>query len=471
MNETAQLAKFTAEMTYDKLPSQAVAVAKQCILDWLGVAIRGAHEEPAKILRSVALKMCGTGDATVFDGGSRRIDAYNAAMVNGAASHTLDFDDLHNASIIHLATVVVPAAMAVAEAEHKSGKALLSAVCAGYEAGARAGEAIIPESYFYWHTTGTAGIFGSAAAAASLLGLTAEQSNMCLGSAGTQAAGLWEFLKEGAMSKALHSAKAASAGVFSAYLAQNGFTAASAILEGEKGFCPALSEAPRLEKITENLTYDDLKIQHNSFKPYACCKHAHAAIYGAQVLRGKYGITPDIIEGVELKVNNITDFLINNPAPQNVYGCKFSIQYCVAAALLYGRVGIDEFSVQVRESKAMQQLMANVVNVLRKIMLNSPSSGKSLSHALLNVANVHTVCPFLSSSREREYAAVFSPPRIAEAFSIEPFSESPSGFGGNGDCESCPDISKLPSLRSSRSLSSINLCSFPEVREFFMPPK
>ena len=183
---------------------------------------------------------------------------------------------------------------------------------------------------------------------------------MCLGSAGTQAAGLWEFLKEGAMSKALHSAKAASAGVFSAYLAQNGFTAASAILEGEKGFCPALSEAPRLEKITENLTYADLKIQHNSFKPYACCKHAHAAIYGAQVLRGKHGIMPDIIESVELKVNNITDFLINNPAPQNVYGCKFSIQYCVAAALLYGRVGIDEFSAQVRESEAMQQLMAKI---------------------------------------------------------------------------------------------------------------
>lgn len=360
MNETAQLAKFTSEMTYDKLPTQAVAVAKQCILDWLGVAIRGAHEEPAKILRIVALKMCGAGDATVFDGGSRRIDAYNAAMVNGAASHTLDFDDLHNASIIHLATVVVPAAMAVAEAEHKSGKELLAAVCAGYEAGARAGEAIIPESYFYWHTTGTAGIFGSAAAAASLLGLTAEQTNMCLGSAGTQAAGLWEFLKEGAMSKALHSAKAASAGVFSAYLAQNGFTAASAILEGEKGFCPALSEAPRLEKITENLTYADLKIQHNSFKPYACCKHAHAAIYGAQVLRGKHGITPDVVESVELKVNNITDFLINNPAPQNVYGCKFSIQYCVAAALLYGRVGIDEFSAQVRESEFMQRLMEKI---------------------------------------------------------------------------------------------------------------
>ena len=138
MNETAQLAKFTAEMEFDKLPPQAVRMAKQCLLDWLGVALRGAHEEPARILRETALKMCGTGESTVFDGGSRRVDPVSAALVNGAASHTLDFDDLHNPSIIHLATVVIPAAVAVAEACHKSGKALLTAICAGYEAGARA---------------------------------------------------------------------------------------------------------------------------------------------------------------------------------------------------------------------------------------------------------------------------------------------------------------------------------------------
>ena len=360
MNETAQLAKFTLEMTYEKLPPQAVAVAKQCVLDWLGVAIRGAQEEPAQLLRSVALKMCGQGEATVFDGGAKRTDAVSAALINGAASHTLDFDDLHNPSIIHLATVVVPAAMAVAEAEHKNGKELLTAVCAGYEAGARAGEAVIPESYFYWHTTSTAGIFGSAAAAASLLGLGAEATNMCLGSAGSQSAGLWEFLKEGAMSKALHAGKTASGGVFSAYLAQSGFTAASKILEGEKGFCRALSTAPHLEKITQNLTYEDLKIQHNSFKPYACCKHAHAAIYGAQVLRSSHGITPDAVAGVELKVNSITDYLINNPAPQNAYGCKFSIQYCVAASLMYGSVGVAEFSADAQANPALRSLMAKI---------------------------------------------------------------------------------------------------------------
>ncbi len=389
MNETALLAEFTAGMTYDKLTPQAVAAAKQCILDWLGVALRGAHEEPARILRAVALKMAGSGEATVFDGGSRRTDAVSAALINGAASHTLDFDDLHNPSIIHLATVVIPAAMAVAEAEHKSGKELLAAVCAGYEAGARAGEAIIPESYFYWHTTGTAGIFGSAAAAALLLGLDEGQMLMCLGSAGTQAAGLWEFLKEGAMSKALHSGRAASAGVFSAYLSQNGFTAASAILEGEKGFCPALSEAPRLEKITENLTYGDLKIQHNSFKPYACCKHAHAAVYGAQMLRSRHNILPQDIKSIELRVNNITDFLINNPAPQNAYGCKFSIQYCVAGVLVYGRLGIDEFSAEAQRNPDIHSLMQKIT-VIRDAgqeALNREDSSKLASHISICLKN------------------------------------------------------------------------------------
>lgn len=387
MNETAQLAKFTAEMEFDKLPPQAVLMAKQCLLDWLGVALRGAHEEPARILRETALKMCGTGESTVFDGGSRRVDPVSAALVNGAASHTLDFDDLHNPSIIHLATVVIPAAVAVAEACHKSGKALLTAICAGYEAGARAGEAIIPESYFYWHTTGTAGIFGSAAASASLLELDAQQTNMCLGSAGTQAAGLWEFLKEGAMSKALHAGRAASAGVFSAYLAQSGFTAASKILEGEKGFCPALSEAPKIEKITQNLSYGDLKIQHNSFKPYACCKHAHAAVYGAQTLRGSHGIKPEDIDCVEIRVNNITDFLINNPAPQNVYGCKFSIQYCVAAALVYGKAGVDEFNARARGSTVMQKIMdkISVVKEEKQELLNRENPAKLASEIIIKM--------------------------------------------------------------------------------------
>lgn len=359
---TKELSTFTSALTYSKLSEHTIDMAKKCILDHLGVAIRGSKEKPAEIIRSVVLK-AGGDEATVFDGNNTKTTALNAAFCNGAASHTLDFDDLHNPSIIHLACVVVPPALALAEANHKNGQELITAVCAGYEAGARTGESVIPESYFYWHTTGTAGIIGAAAAAANILHLDEQQTLMCYGSAGTQAAGLWEFLKEGAMSKALHAGKGSYAGVLSAQLAQAGFTGASKILEGEKGFCHAMVREPHLEKLVVGLG-DGLKIDNNSFKPYACCKHSHAALYAVQVLQKEYGLQASDIAGIKIYVNDITNYLINNPNPQNPYGCKFSIQYCVAAMMKYGVVGVEQFNTDVINDEVVHQLMANTEVIL-----------------------------------------------------------------------------------------------------------
>lgn len=354
---TKTLADFTASLSYDKLTPVSIDMAKKCILDWLGVSIRGSQEQPAKLIRQIIL--CNEAkQATVFDGGHSKASVFDAAFCNGAASHTLDFDDLHNPSIIHLATVVVPGVFAIAEAEHKSGRQMIAAVCAGYEAGGRIGESVIPESYFFWHTTGTAGTFGAAAAAANLLQLTPQQTLMCYGSAGTQAAGLWEFLKEGAMSKALHAGKSSYAGVLSAYLSRNGFTAASSILEGEKGFCRAMVAEPHWDRLTEGLDSKHLRIDENSFKPYACCKHSHAAIYAAQVLKKEHELRAEDISEVRIYVNNITDYLINNPQPQNPYGCKFSIQYCVAAMLTFGAVGIEQFAQDVIHNTEVRDLMS-----------------------------------------------------------------------------------------------------------------
>lgn len=234
---------------------------------------------------------------------------------------------------------------------------MLAAVVAGYEVGGRVGEAVIPESYFFWHTTGTAGTLGAGAAAARILGLDAADTLQCLGSAGTQAAGLWEFLKEGAMSKTLHAGKSSYAGVLSAYLAKAGFTGATKILEGEKGFCHAMVDKPHLEKLTDGLKNGIYKIDNNSFKPYACCKHSHAALYAMQVLRTKHSLKAEDIEKIELLVNDITDFLINNPHPENSYGCKFSIQYCVAGMLKYGDMGVSRFLPEVIGDLEVRNLM------------------------------------------------------------------------------------------------------------------
>jgi len=360
---TRELARFVAGLQYESLPATTVEMAKQCILDTVGICIRGAEEKASVIMRKVVKNQESKPEATVFSHMPFKTTALNAALANGCAMHSLDFDDLHNASIIHLGTVVVPAALAVAEQVGATGRQLILAVVAGYEVGARVGEAVNPESYFFWHTTGTAGTFGAAAAAAKLLQLDTEQTLQCLGSAGTQASGLWEFLKEGAMSKTLHSGKAAMNGILSAHLAKEGFTAATSILEGNKGFCLAMTQAARLEKLTGGLGCGKFKIDENSFKPYACCKHCHSAINAVQMIfasQQQEWLNLGEIEQIHIQTNAVADNLVNNPSPQNAYGSKFSIQYCVAAAIRYGQVGVAEFEPSRLADPELRRLMSVV---------------------------------------------------------------------------------------------------------------
>lgn len=390
---TKELAHFTSSLNYQKLSSHSIEMAKKCLLDWLGIAIRGAKEKPVQLIRKVIIHD-NKGSATIWGTfPTQKTNALNAAFANSAASHSLDYDDLHNPSIIHPACVVVAPALAVCEAEHKSGKQLIAAICAGYEASGRIGEAVIPESYFFWHTTGTAGTIAAGAAAANALGLNAQQTLMCYGSAGTQAAGLWEFLKEGAMSKPLHTGKASYSGVLSAYLSKLGFTAASKILEGEKGFCHAMVREPHLEKLTDGLGNGSLKIDFNSFKPYACCKHAHAALYAIQEMRKTYAIKQEDVVKIKLYVNKITNYLINNPSPQTPYGGKFSIQYCSAAMLKYGEVGIAQFSEENIHDQELNSIMQRIEVIQDEAMeqLHIADASKLASRveiALLNGKNL-----------------------------------------------------------------------------------
>src|SRR5580700_4238753 len=189
--------------------------------------------------------------ATIYNGG--RSSAAGAALANGVASHILEFDDVHKGSTLHAAAPVIPAALAVAEREHADGRAFMLAVALGYEAALRIGEAVNPSHYRYWHPTGTAATFGAAVAAGSLMKLSPPQMVDALGSAGTQAAGLWEFNADGAMSKHLHPGKAAFNGILAADLARIGFTGASRVLEGERGFFRAMSASHDATRITSGL--------------------------------------------------------------------------------------------------------------------------------------------------------------------------------------------------------------------------
>lgn len=339
------LAEFAAAARYDDLPPQVVHEAQRAILDWLGSALAGALEPPARIAQQVIASF-GLGDeATVF--GAGRAAATSAALANGVASHILELDDVHKGSTLHAAAPIIPAALAVAERGHADGKSFLLAVVLGYEAALRVGEAVNPTHYRFWHPTGTAATFGAAVAAGSLLQLDNARMLDALGSAGTQAAGLWEFNADGAMSKHLHPGKAAFNGILAADLAQRGFTGATRILEGERGFFRATAEQFDASRISEGLGRH-WKISENCYKLYACCGHTHSAIDTALDFRQQQGWTGDealtCLTGVHVETYASGYEIVKEMNPATPYQAKFSLAYGVAVGLLEGWVGLEQFT-------------------------------------------------------------------------------------------------------------------------------
>ena len=300
---------------------------------------------------SLVKRMGGNPEASVI-ASKLKVPALNAALANGCMGHMAEIDDYHRFSTLHPAAPIIPAALASAEAEQADGKRLLEAVVAGYEVAIRIGEAVNPSHYKFWHTTGTCGTFGAAMAAGKIFQLNAKQMLDALGNAGTQASGLWEFASDAAMSKHLHPAKAAFNGLLAALLAREGFTGATRILEGERGFCRAASESFDLKRLTAGLGRR-FKICEVSFKPYASCRHTHPAIEAALTLKAKYGLTARDVVKVRVGTFSTALKIAGNPKPKTPFAAKFSIQYCVAAALVYGRVWLEEFSEQALRNPLM----------------------------------------------------------------------------------------------------------------------
>ena len=355
--ETKTLAEYIVGLSYTDLDDRTIEMTKLSVLDWLGVGMRGAYESPSLIASEVLKSQAPDGNATVLGKTSWKTSALFASLLNGISSHSLDMDDVHNSSQSHLGVAVIPAALAVAESiKNVSGKDFITAVVAGYEVMGRVGRSVMPEAYYYWHTTGTAGTFGAAAAAGKLMGLDVGQMVFCLGSAGTQAAGLFEFLKDGTNSKTLHAGKAAFNGVLAAQLSQKGFSAAYAILEGEKGFLNAMTKNPKPYLLIENLG-EDIMMKENSFKPYACCRWCHSAINAVLDIRAAYALKLEKIHSIKIRTIDTGLDITDNINPQTVYGCKFSIQYCVATALKYGHVGVDDFTEKCMYDPDIRHLM------------------------------------------------------------------------------------------------------------------
>ncbi len=340
---TRALAEFVADLRYDDIPAHVIDGTKDLMIDWLGSALAGKGARPVVALEQFAAEMGPRDGPSEIIPGDRNTSPLFAALINGAASHVAEQDDVHNGAVFHPGTVVFPAVLAVAQAEDASGRDLLVAAIAGYEVGIRVGEFLGRSHYKIFHTTGTAGTLASAAAVSRLLGLDADATQHALGSAGTQAAGLWEFLRDAADSKQLHTAKAAADGLLSAYLARSGVTGARRILEGAQGLAAGMSTDADPSRLTDGLGTRWATIE-TSYKLHASCRHTHPAADALLSLMEQERLSHDQIARVTARVHQgAIDVLGQVTEPTNVHQAKFSMGTVLGLIAVHGSASLDDF--------------------------------------------------------------------------------------------------------------------------------
>lgn len=327
---TRPLAEFASGLRFEDLPEEVVAVARHCLLDMIGVTLAGMDEPLVGMLREQVAEDGGNPQATLIGHGGK-VSAGQAALVNGAASHALDFDDVLSVMTGHPTVPVMPAALALGEYKGVDGRALITAFAAGLEIEARIGAALGDSHYARgWHATGTIGTFGAAAACASLLGLDTATTAKALGIAGTSAAGLKSMF--GTMCKPMHPGRAAQNGMMAARLAARGFTTRDDVLDCEQGFADTQAEMFRPEAALDGLgarwhTPDVL------FKYHPACYGTHAPIEAARAIQANPAFDAAKVERVEVRVAPPCLKMCNIPEPTTGLEAKFSLRYTVGLAL------------------------------------------------------------------------------------------------------------------------------------------
>ncbi len=343
LHPSADLAAFASQLQYSDIPEEVSLRCEDLFLDTMASILAGSGARAVKAMGKYA-EVMGPASGKSEDFVNRRgTSPVFAAMVNAAAAHVVEQDDVHNGSVFHPAAVIFPPALAVAQALGTSGKDFITASVVGYEVGIRIGEFLGRSHYKIFHTTGTAGTVAAAVTVGRLLKLTPEQMLHAIGSAGTQAAGLWEFLRDAADSKQLHTAHAAANGLASAYLALEGFTGARRILEGAQGMAAGMSTDANPAKLVDRLG-TRWALPETSFKFHASCRHTHPAADALQQAMKQHKLKASDIASVITHVHQgAIDVLGPVTDPQTVHQSKFSMGTVLALIALRNSADLAGF--------------------------------------------------------------------------------------------------------------------------------
>ena len=361
MDVTAKIAEFTTALKYENIPAAAVQTAKAAARDCLGVALAGSQEEDAKICAEIARQENAKEETSVIGRGFKS-SALQAAFANGTAAHALDFD--HSFTLMGQPTApIIPAIFALGESLGSSGRQVIEAYVTGYEVTGKLAHSLRESAHEGWHAPSTLGSFGAAAGCSKLLGLSAPQVEMALGITASMAGGV--VANFGTMTKPLHVGLGARNGVLAAKLAKAGFTANAKAIETGVGFYQVLhGGTPIHEAAIEELgkSYALLK-DGLRIKPYPCGGLTHQVIDSILEFRAKHGLTPEMVESVDVDVVKHTFDRIAFRVPQTSIQGKFCMPYLVARALIDGKVGIDTFT----ESAVRDQ---NVLKLAERVKMN-----------------------------------------------------------------------------------------------------
>ncbi|MGZ8255311.1 MAG: MmgE/PrpD family protein [Burkholderiaceae bacterium] len=344
-----ELADFAATLRFESIPGAVVDRTEDLFLDWFASALAGKGARPVEAIAAFyASQGPASGPCEILIHRTTSSPLV-AAAANAAASHFAEQDDVHNSSVFHPAAVVIPPALAVAQAIGASGPDLVTAIVTGYEVGIRVGEFLGRSHYRVFHTTGTAGTVAAAAAVGRLLKLSPDQMQHAFGSAGTQAAGLWEFLRDAADSKQLHCAHAAGAGLAAAYLAHGGLTGARRIFEGPQGMAAGMSTDADPARLTDRLG-GRWALAETSFKFHASCRHTHPAADALLHVMTREKLTADQVARVTARVHKgAIDVLGPVTDPQTVHQSKFSMGTVLGLIALHGRAALADFDRDFRD--------------------------------------------------------------------------------------------------------------------------
>ena len=358
---TRVLGRFVADLRYDDLPTTVRERAKLALLDWTGSALAGLDSDSARKVGSLVEDLGGAAESTVVGRGAR-LPALHAALVNAVQAAVYEVDDVHLDCRVHPGLPVVSAAFALAEREHVSGQRVIEAIVAGYEVIVRLTIALGVPHNNWWHSTGTAGAVGAAAAAAKVLGLSAEQAAGALGLGATQGAGLIDGTEGKALTaKHFHGGKAAQNGIWAALLARRDYLGSRTALEGEWGFLRAFARGTDADHLALlDRLGEEWYILRTISKPFACCLSSHAGIHALLGLVRAHDLKPDQIEAIEAYTNPASYYMIKNPDPRDELQAKFSLPFCLAAGVVGRDVSYRAFDEKTLFDPTVRRVMKTV---------------------------------------------------------------------------------------------------------------